>query len=389
MLPADDRRPARPLRVLMTADAVGGVWQYAIDLSSVLLRRGAHVTLAVMGPSPRESQLSAAAAIGLDVVGAPFKLEWMDDPWVDVDEAGRWLLALERDLRPTVIHLNGYCHADLDWRAPVIVAAHSCVCSWWRGVHRAETPGCYARYRTRVSRGLAAATIVAAPTAAMLAALGREYGDTIPHARVIPNGRRSIEPTPAWSPSKAAFVFAAGRVWDEAKNIAALDAIAASLDWPVYVAGDTRPPDGDSCVLAGAASSGATYLGRLPEVDVRRWLERAAIYALPARYEPFGLSILEAASAGCALVLGDIDSLRENWSGAALFVDPDDRRALASGIQRLIHDRGEQERLGRLARARARCFDIERTADEYLRAYGDGLAIHRHDRVRVAGRGVA
>ena len=34
---------------------------------------------------------------------------------------------------------------------------------------------------------------------------------------------------------------------------------------------------------------------------------------LPARYEPFGLSILEAALSGCALVLGDLPSLRELW----------------------------------------------------------------------------
>ncbi len=33
---------------------------------------------------------------------------------------------------------------------------------------------------------------------------------------------------------------------------------------------------------------------------------------LPARYEPFGLSVLEAALSGCALVLGDIPSLRES-----------------------------------------------------------------------------
>jgi hypothetical protein len=45
---------------------------------------------------------------------------------------------------------------------------------------------------------------------------------------------------------------------------------------------------------------------------------------LPARYEPFGLSVLEAALSGCALVPGDIASLRGNWDGVAEFVCPDD-----------------------------------------------------------------
>ena len=60
----------------------------------------------------------------------------------------------------------------------------------------------------------------------------------------------------------------------------------------------------------------------------------AAIYALPARYEPFRLEVLEAAAPGCALVLGDIASLRELWDGAALFVAPDDDRALRARAER-------------------------------------------------------
>ena len=68
-------------------------------------------------------------------------------------------------------------------------------------------------------------------------------------------------------------------------------------------------------------------LGKLSESELARHYARAAIYCLPARYEPFGLSVLEAALSGCALVLGDIPSLRENWTGAAEFAPPDDASA--------------------------------------------------------------
>ena len=71
---------------------------------------------------------------------APFALEWMKDPWADVDRAGAWLLALESQLHPDVVHLNGFCHAALPWRAPVVTVAHSCVCSWWRSVHGVQAP---------------------------------------------------------------------------------------------------------------------------------------------------------------------------------------------------------------------------------------------------------
>ena len=84
-----------------------------------------------------------------------------------------------------------------------------------------------------------------------------------------------------------------------------------------------------------------------------RHLGSAAIFAAPARYEPFGLAILEAAAAGCALVLGDISSLRENWGGAALFVDPEDPPALQRRHHALIADPEERTRLAAAARDRA------------------------------------
>src|SRR5690606_8377688 len=104
-----------------------------------------------------------------------------------------------------------------------------------------------------------------------------------------------------------------------AKNLAQLDAVATELPWPVYVAGSTEHPDGGN-----AAFDSVETLGVLSRAEMKHWLGRASIYVLPARYEPFGLSALEAALSGCALVLGDIPSLREVWGPAATYVDPAD-----------------------------------------------------------------
>jgi glycosyltransferase involved in cell wall biosynthesis len=153
-------------------------------------------------------------------------------------------------------------------------------------------------------------------------------------------------------------------VWDRAKNIEAICATAPHLSWPVFVAGDNRHPDGSA-----AGADGVRYLGRLDTGGMRRWYARASIYALPARYEPFGLSVLEAAQAGCALVLGDIGSLRENWEGAAVFVAADQPRALRAAIQRLIDDEPRRNRLGALAAARARRFSVDRMAAGYSSLY--------------------
>ncbi|WP_243688744.1 glycosyltransferase [Geotalea toluenoxydans] len=90
---------------------------------------------------------------------------------------------------------------------------------------------------------------------------------------------------------------------------------------------------------------------------------------MPARYEPFGLTVLEAALSGCALVLGDIPSLRELWEGAAVFVPPDDANALADVLQSLCQDRTLRERMAEKAFERSRFFNPDKMAAEYFAAY--------------------
>lgn len=349
-------------RVLMTADAVGGVWRYSLDLGRALAARGIRTTLAVMGPPPDDGQRRDAERAGLSLVSRPYRLEWMDDPWDDVDRAGSWLLALARQLGPDVVHLNGYSHAALPWTVPAVIVAHSCVRSWWRAVKGEEAPCRFAEYRRRVAAGLAAAARIVAPSAGMGAALHEEYGVDRP-VQVIPNGITAWTCAPR--ATKEPFVLAAGRAWDEAKNIGALADIAASVPWPVWVAGDLRRPCGEQ----DEKLHGIRALGRLPAAQVAEWQQRAAIFALPARYEPFGLSVLEAAAAECALVLGDIPTLRENWEGAAVFVAPGDRQELAAALAGLIEDDARRATLGRLAAARAAAFTLDRMADAYVAAY--------------------
>ena len=352
--------------VLMTADAVGGVWTYALDLSRALGERGVRVSLVMMGPPASDAQREDAASIAtLDMYERPYALEWMDDPWSEVDEAGVWLLELERELRPDIVHLNGYCHALLPFRVPVVVTGHSCVLSWWRAVYGTDAPAKWDRYAERVADGLQSADLVVAPTAAMLSNLDFHYGPLL-RRRVIANGRYATGLFATPPSSKDAIVLTAGRVWDQAKNVEAVASVAPYLSWPVYIAGESRRPSGDS-----VSYDGVHGLGRLSPRELASWMGRAAIYALPARYEPFGLSVLEAGLAGCALVLGDIRSLREIWGDAAVYVPPDNRRALAGAIEDLIRDGEYRQGLATRAQARARELTPRRMADGYYSAYRD------------------
>jgi glycosyltransferase involved in cell wall biosynthesis len=351
----------------MTADAVGGVWTYALELARALEPFGVETTIATMGPPPSVDQIAEAADVpGLDLVTGPFKLEWMDDAWGDVAAAGAWLLDLESSINPFLIHLNGYAHAALSWRSPVVVVGHSCVASWADAVGGSIDAGWLARYRLVVTAGLRAADWVIAPTAAMLAALRRQYGP-LDGVSVVPNGRDARRFV---AQKKEPFVFGAGRLWDRAKNLEALMAITPRVSWPVVVAGHARVEGdlGPSCADR-AERTGPLHVGQLSQTEIAVWLARASIFALPARYEPFGLLPLEAALSRCALVLGDIDSLREVWGDAAVYVEPEDRDSLRAAIERLVTDPVALADYAARAYARARTYTPARMAKAYADIY--------------------
>lgn len=346
-----------PHTILMSADCVGGVWTYAMELIRALDMYGIRVVLATFGRKLSPAQAHEAAGLhNAEICQSTFKLEWMDDPWEDIARAGDWLMHLQEQFRPDLVHLNHFAHGNLDWKAPVLVVGHSCVLSWWCAVKGGDAPEAWERYGEVVGKSLRAGDMVVAPSQFMLNELQRFYGP-LPYSLVIPNGR-TLPPAPPVQ--KEPFIFASGRLWDDAKNIQMLCDIAPRLPWPVYVAGEA----GESVCL-----DHVVRLGQLSSTEMVPYLSRASIYVLPARYEPFGLSVLEAALAGCALVLGDIPSLRQIWEGAALFASPNDPAQLRDAIVQLIGDEMLRNELAAAARRIAAYYTPERLAANYVKLY--------------------
>lgn len=349
------------VKILMTADPIGGVWNYALELCGALAAHHVHVSLATLGGQPSPVQRAQLACLpNVTLYESAFRLEWMSEPWDDLDRAGQWLLSLEREIEPDVVHLNHLVHADLPWKTPVLSVGHSCVLSWWAAVHGSPLPLEWALYRRRVATSLQAAGCVVAPTQAMMTQLEHYYGP-FRQAAVIYNARdRRL----FCAAHKESIILSAGRIWDRAKNLAALAAAAPSVAAPIVVAGEATGPDGNVVALAGVR-----LLGSLDPAALAAWYGRAAVYALPARYEPFGLTALEAALSGCALVLGDIDSLREIWGAAARYVSPDDPEGLRDTLNGLLANTALRTRLAAHAMARALQFTPARLAQAYLTLY--------------------
>lgn len=364
-----------PRHILMTADTVGGVWPYAMDLCAELGTRGVHVSLATMGDRVKPHQRNEAALIpNLELFESTFRLEWMDGAWGDVDAAGKWLLELQRRTNADIVHLNGYVHGALPWTVPSVVVAHSCVLSWWRAVNREDAPDQYHTYRHLVTLGIRAADALVAPSQWMLDQIRSHYSPANEGA-VVPNGRSG----PVFPGPKEEIVFCCGRVWDEAKNIRSLCYAAPSLKWRVAVAGENTHPNGQTVTLPHVQ-----LLGALPQHQIASWFQRAAIYALPALYEPFGLSALEAARSGCALVLGRIGSFQEIWDDAAIYVPPSDEAELVRAINGLIANPERRTEMAARALHRSLAFTPERMAAGYLEIYAQARRRYEERMARAA-----
>jgi glycosyltransferase involved in cell wall biosynthesis len=354
----------------MTADAVGGVWQYALDLARGLRRHDLATTLAILGPSPRPEQVAEAAAVpDLRLLPLDRPLDWTADTPDEVKGAGVALAALAEEIEADLVHLNSAAlAAGAPFSAPTVVGCHSCVATWWETVRGGPMPKDFLWRANLVQQGYRAADALIAPTAAFADTTRRTYN--LREAPYVVHNGRSLSAAPTGrAPISGSFAFTAGRLWDEGKNLAALDRAAARLNLPVVAAGPTEGPNRARIELQHLKT-----LGHLSEGEIARWLKRGPIFVSSARYEPFGLAVLEAAQAGCPLVLSDIRSFRELWEGAALFVAADDDRGFARTVEEIVGDASLRTRLGRAASERARGYSAEVMTAGALKVYGSLLA---------------
>lgn len=343
------------MRIFMTTDVVGGVWEYTTTLTDALVAAGHLVKVAILG-TPGEDRL-ALLDPAAEVVAADYALEWMPDSAADVEAAGRWLAREAREWGADVVHLNQMAYAVHDFGAPTLVVVHSDVLSWYSEATGAPASPEWSAYREWVTAGLAAAGAVAAPSRYQSDLTRRHYGRSAD--LVIHNGARP----PMGEPRRRSrpLVVSVGRAWDPAKGMAVVDAAAADAGGvgQLHLFGSTSGPNGQSFTAGNAISH-----GQAPRRQLDEWMARATVYVAASIYEPFGLAPLEAAFHGAALVLSDIPSFREIWDGCATFFPPGDAAALARKLRDLGPNVERCADLGAAARRRA----LERFTDDIMTA---------------------
>ena len=355
------------MRILMTTDTIGGVWTFTRELATGLLEAGCEVTLVSFGrlPDTAQRRWSEAArqrwAPAFDFVADDTPLEWMQENDRAYTAAACRLTRLAERTGAVLLHCNQFCFGALPVDIPKVITAHSDVLSWakaCRNTNLDDSPW-LRQYRSLVRKGIAGAHTVVAPTHAMLQAL-RENFPLPADSRVIANGRSILFPAPAATARKLQAV-TAGRLWDEAKNIALLGQVQSPI--PLLVAGES------SCDAAHAPShlGQAKLLGPLAEPDLLTLFRESELYLCPSKYEPFGLAPLEAALCGCAILANDIPSLREVWQDGALYFN--DAESLSGLLSRLHADAQLRADAQTRSHIRASLYTRESMTSAYLALY--------------------
>ncbi len=361
------------MHVLVTADSLSGSWTYVRELVTGLVTRGVRVTLVSFGEIPLPDQVSWMDHLhGLDYRPTAFRLEWMQEAEQDLPESSAYLMALVRELRPNVLHLNQFCYGNLPVDVPRVVMAQGDLITWTQAVHdRAPQPArSLSWYRRTVLNGLACADAVVAPSAWMLDRIKACYCRPR-RGEVIYPSRNPIFFNPYVS--KDDCVLAVGRLVDASKQVFLLTQQQHPL--PVCIVGSEQTVPMPRIPIRAdvkVATEQTTVAIRGPQTDaqLRALYSRAAIYAATSRYEPLGMPALEAAFSRCAIVANDIPSYREIWGDTAVYFRTNDAASLAENIRLLNEDRPMRRAYAELAYTRAReRFTTKRMIDQYLELY--------------------
>ncbi|MDP3847577.1 MAG: glycosyltransferase family 1 protein [Pseudomonas sp.] len=139
---------------------------------------------------------------------------------------------------------------------------------------------------------------------------------------------------------------------------------ALRAQYPLVIVGmpGWRPEQLAAPLQRALATGQVRLLGYQSDTCLAELLAGARLLLFPSLYEGFGLPVLEAMASGTPVILSSSSALPEVAGGAGTYIDPQDERACADAIQRLIDDQPEWQRRRDAGLLRAQEFSWGRCA---------------------------
>ncbi|UCE27235.1 MAG: glycosyltransferase [Candidatus Coatesbacteria bacterium] len=213
-----------------------------------------------------------------------------------------------------------------------------------------------------------AAAALTATTPEGVANYERLYGFESDDMIVIPPGvdvhRFNPEPQPGeTAPAYASddFVFALSRI-DSNKGLDyllfAFDKVRGESDAKLVVGGGSKNPKQHELDVLAALNSiidelglkaTVTFAGYVPDEELAPYYRRAKAFVLPSKFEPFGMTALEAMACGTPVVATNLGGIKHNLDDGvnALLVDPSDTHELSGAILTILNNPIAAEKLSK------------------------------------------
>ena len=114
-------------------------------------------------------------------------------------------------------------------------------------------------------------------------------------------------------------------------------------------------------------------LGRVSQADLHALYHLSSVLLHPARYEGFGLPVLEAMRCGLPVVTSNVGAMRDLGEGAARLVNPLDVAEVAAALERVLVDDSLRRRMIEAGNRRAEALTWERAVEGTLETYRKAL----------------
>jgi glycosyltransferase involved in cell wall biosynthesis len=197
---------------------------------------------------------------------------------------------------------------------------------------------------------------------------------------VVPNGVARLKPRRRSGSNEPCRLIYVGKLRSEKGLNELIEALAqpdiAALPWSLTLVGDGDRAGFVAAVAQSGLSERVRFEGWLEPQAVAERLARSDVYVLPSHHEGMPLAMLEAMSAGLAVVTTAVGAIPEILTDGktALLVPPKNLQALHDALYRVITDWALRESLGAAGeQLYDERFTLERFTDAILALY-DKLA---------------
>ncbi|MFO7299227.1 MAG: glycosyltransferase family 4 protein [Actinomycetes bacterium] len=333
--------------------APGGVQQLVLQLAERLRGMG-HETVVVGAGDP-----SGEGPAGAVQVGRVVRIRGNDSVAPVSLDPGVLARAREALADVDVVHVHEPLMPLVGWAGlaagrPVVVTFHADPPSWVPRV-----------YGMLPVRRVMRRSVITAVSRTAAAAIPASWGPV----EIVPNAVDVAAFAPAGEKDSMLVAFL-GR--DEPRK--GLDVLLDA--WPAVRERHPRARLVVMGALRDTVPDGVEFLGRVGDDEKRRVLGEASVFTAPnTRGESFGIILVEAMAAGCALVASDLPAFRDVAGDAARFVPVGEAGSLAGAVSDLLADPGAARSMGESGMRRAAGFDWEAVAARYLRCYEVALGL--------------